>query len=140
MSSRGLFASSRSPSQKAFEAGLPNPFYELEAKDIKHQPFHFKDLKGKVVLIVNVASQCGFTPQYAGLQALYTKYKDQGLVILGFPCMQFAGQEYEEETRTFPASPWSPLRPRRPGLTPGPGLAAPSLTQRLRRSARATTT
>ncbi|AZN35424.1 glutathione peroxidase [Iodobacter ciconiae] len=48
---------------------------------------------GSVVLVVNVASQCGFTPQYAGLQALYEQYKDRGLVVLGFPCNQFGAQE-----------------------------------------------
>ena len=51
------------------------------------------DFQGKVVLIVNVASQCGLTPQYAGLEALYKQYGDRGLVVLGFPCNQFAGQE-----------------------------------------------
>jgi hypothetical protein len=97
MSLTRLFASSRSPSQRAFDSGLPNPFYEFEAKDIKHQPFNFAQLKGKVVLIVNVASSCGFTPQYTGLQALYDKYKDKGLEILGFPCSQFGNQEFAEE-------------------------------------------
>jgi glutathione peroxidase len=52
-----------------------------------------KKYKGKVVLVVNVASECGLTPQYAGLQKIYEKYKDKGLVVLGFPCNQFGGQE-----------------------------------------------
>ena len=95
-----MFGSSRTPSQLAFDKGLPNPFYELHANDIKHKPFDFAELKGKVVLIVNVASHCGFTPQYQGLQALYEKYKDRGLEIIGFPCAQFGNQEFAEETRT----------------------------------------
>ena len=53
----------------------------------------FADFAGKLVLIVNVASKCGLTPQYEGLEALWKAHKDQGLVILGFPCNQFAGQE-----------------------------------------------
>lgn len=60
---------------------------------IDGEPVDLASYKGKVVLVVNVASRCGLTPQYAGLQAMYEKYKDEGLVILGFPCNQFAGQE-----------------------------------------------
>lgn len=68
-------------------------FYNLSAKDIKGNLVQFNQLKGKTVLIVNVASQCGFTKQYEGLQALYEKYKDKGFTILGFPCNQFRKQE-----------------------------------------------
>ncbi|EPQ52817.1 glutathione peroxidase [Gloeophyllum trabeum ATCC 11539] len=68
-------------------------FYELKAEMPGGKVYDFADLKGKVVLIVNTASQCGFTPQYKGLQKLYEKFKDKGFVILGFPCNQFGGQE-----------------------------------------------
>ncbi|AQZ12536.1 (ZYRO0D13288g) [Zygosaccharomyces parabailii] len=68
-------------------------FYGLEPRDGKGDPFPFSKLKGKVVLIVNVASNCGFTPQYEELEALYNNYKDQGFVVLGFPCNQFGHQE-----------------------------------------------
>ncbi|KAF9468020.1 glutathione peroxidase-like protein [Collybia nuda] len=72
-------------------------FYSLKAQKPGGQIFDFADLKGKTVLIVNVASQCGFTPQYKGLQELYTKYQDRDFVILGFPCNQFGGQEPEND-------------------------------------------
>ncbi len=77
--------------------------YNIKVKDIRGEEFSLERYRGKVMLIVNVASKCGFTPQYEGLEALYTKYKDQGLVILGFPCNQFGGQEpgTEEEIQQF---------------------------------------
>lgn len=68
-------------------------FYELEATSLQGQPIKMSDYEGKVVLVVNTASKCGFTYQYEGLQKIYDKYKDQGLVILGFPCNQFGEQE-----------------------------------------------
>lgn len=68
-------------------------FYELSARKINGEDVSMADFAGKVVLVVNTASECGFTQQYKGLQELYEKYHDQGLVILGFPCNQFGGQE-----------------------------------------------
>ncbi|RPA88258.1 glutathione peroxidase [Ascobolus immersus RN42] len=79
-------------------ASVPQSFYDLVAKDAKGQDFKFSDLKGKPVLIVNVASKCGFTGQYAGLQQLHEKYGSKGLQILGFPCNQFGGQEPGEDS------------------------------------------
>ncbi|KZT29765.1 glutathione peroxidase [Neolentinus lepideus HHB14362 ss-1] len=72
---------------------MAQTFYDLKAELPGGKTLDFADLKGKVVLIVNTASQCGFTPQYKGLQKLYEKYKDKDFVILGFPCNQFGGQE-----------------------------------------------
>lgn len=67
--------------------------YDFEVKDAKGNLVALNAFSGKVLLIVNTASKCGFTPQYAGLEDLYKKYKDKGFVILGFPCDQFAHQE-----------------------------------------------
>jgi len=67
--------------------------YDFEAQTLDGKPAPLGDYRGKVLLIVNTASKCGFTPQYEGLEALYRKFKDRGLVILGFPCNQFGAQE-----------------------------------------------
>ena len=67
--------------------------YDVEVKDINLETINMDSYKGKTLLIVNVASACGFTPQYKGLQELYDKYKDQDFEILAFPCNQFGAQE-----------------------------------------------
>ena len=77
--------------------------YDFKALNNKCEEVYMAQYKGKVLMIVNTASKCGFTPQYDGLEALYKKYKDQGLVILGFPCDQFKHQEpgSDEEIAEF---------------------------------------
>ena len=67
--------------------------YDFKAKTLQGKDVPLSDFQGKVVLVVNTASKCGFTPQYEGLEKLYEAHKDQGLVILGFPCNQFGAQE-----------------------------------------------
>ncbi|MBH0036582.1 glutathione peroxidase [Pseudoalteromonas sp. NZS71_1] len=74
-------------------------FHQLSATSLQGQPINFNDFEGKVVLIVNTASKCGFTYQYESLQALHNKYASQGLVILGFPCNQFGQQEPGDATQ-----------------------------------------
>ena len=68
-------------------------FYDIAIDGLDSQPLNLADFKNKAILVVNVASACGLTPQYKGLQALYQQYKDKGLVVLGVPCNQFGQQE-----------------------------------------------
>ena len=77
--------------------------FKIDVHTIDGKVQSMNDYAGKVLLVVNVASRCGFTPQYEGLEALHRRYKDQGLVVMGFPCNQFAGQEpgTDSEIATF---------------------------------------
>jgi len=89
------------PSEES-EALLSTSIYDFAIKDIDNKPISLSDFKGKKILFVNVASKCGYTPQYAELQELYEKYKDK-LMVIGLPCNQFGGQEpgTGEEIKTF---------------------------------------
>lgn len=80
-----------------------NSIHDFSLKSIDGQDLPLSTYKGKVVLLVNTASQCGFTPQYSGLESIHAKYKDRGLVLLGVPANNFGGQEpgTNEEIKTF---------------------------------------
>ncbi len=77
--------------------------YTIETRTLEGEPLKLSKYEGKVTLVVNLASKCGYTPQYEGLERLYLEFKDKGLVILGFPCNDFGGQEpgTPEEIRAF---------------------------------------
>jgi len=83
-----------------------NDINNVVVKDMNGKEVNLSDYKGKVLLIVNVASKCGYTPQYEGLEAIYNKYKEKGFEILAFPCNDFGGQEpgTNEEIKTFCSS------------------------------------
>jgi glutathione peroxidase len=72
---------------------MSNNFYQFKAESLQGKEISMEEYKGKAILVVNTASKCGLTPQYEGLEELYKTYKEKGLVILGFPCNQFANQE-----------------------------------------------
>lgn len=82
---------------------MDTTIYNFQVKDINSKEVKLDEYKGKVILIVNVASKCGFTNQYKGLQSLYEKYVSKGFVVLGFPCNQFGSQEpgTNEEIKSF---------------------------------------
>ena len=75
------------------QAQAPRSIHEIELPQLDGKPARLSDHAGKVVLVVNVASRCGFTPQYAGLQAIHDRYAERGFEVLGFPCNQFFNQE-----------------------------------------------
>lgn len=77
----------------AFITSNPKTLHDFKTKTLDGKDFNLADLKGKKVLIVNTASECGYTPQYKDLEALYEKYKAKNFVVIGFPCNDFGGQE-----------------------------------------------
>jgi glutathione peroxidase len=102
----GISAAMSNNPSNAEEATEHECVLNFKVKNIDGEEVDLEDYEGKVVLVVNVASQCGLTPQYNGLQSLYKKYEEKGFVVLGFPCNQFGSQEpgTEAEIKEFCSS------------------------------------
>ncbi len=98
-----ILALTLTPAMHPANPAADKTLFDFTMKDIDGKRVPLSKFKGKTVLVVNVASKCGLTPQYKGLQQLYTQYKDKGLVILGFPANEFNGQEpgTSEEIKQF---------------------------------------
>ena len=98
-----LFILALSAITMAFTTSGTKSLHDFKAKTLEGAEFNFADLKGKKVLIVNTASECGYTPQYKDLEALYEKYKSKNFVVIGFPCNDFGGQEpgSSKDIKTF---------------------------------------
>lgn len=88
-----FFNKKQSEEKIRFGENIPSSIYDITVKNIKGEDVSLKQYEGKVLLIVNVASKCGYTPQYKGLQELYINYKEEDFIILGFPCNDFGSQE-----------------------------------------------
>lgn len=95
----GCFRGVKAPEQPVAQIQPMQPFHALTATDINGKPFDFATLRGRKVLVVNTASECGYTPQYKQLQELHEAYGSKGLTVIGFPCNQFGGQEPGSEAQ-----------------------------------------
>jgi glutathione peroxidase len=118
----------KEPTTKPAEGAAPKASpLDFTVKDIDGKDVNLADYKGKVVMIVNVASKCGFTPQYAGLEKLYQSYKDKGFVILGFPANNFGGQEpgSNEQIKQFCSSKYDVTFPMMSKISVAGGDQAP---------------
>lgn len=90
---KNLFVLALAAISASFTSSTVKTLHDFKTQTLEGKDFNFADLKGKKVLIVNTASECGYTPQYVGLEGLYQMYKSKNFVVIGFPCNDFGGQE-----------------------------------------------